>query len=92
VLRSASLVKVWGVEQFLGQDALVSLDFAVVAWGEGPGPLVAGDVEERPGERGRAVAGSVVGDHAGEPGDAVGGEERPGAGEEGDRGGRFLIR
>src|SRR5690606_5173517 len=37
------------------------------------------------------VVGAVVGDHPDHPVDAVGGEERPGAVEEPDRGGRFLV-
>ena len=43
------------------------------------------------GERGRAVVWAVVGDDAHDPGDAVGGEERPGAAEEPDGGRGGLV-
>jgi hypothetical protein len=81
-----------GVEELLGEDPVVALDLAVVAGCVGSDPLVAGgDRGHGPAEGGGLVVGAVVGDHPHEPGDAVGGEERPGAVEEPDRGGRLLV-
>lgn len=81
-----------GVEQLVGQDALVSLDLAVVPWRVGPGPLVpGGEGADRAGEVLGAVAGAVVGHDPGEPGDPVGGEPDPGTEQEPDRGLRGLV-
>jgi len=69
-----------GVEKLLGQEPVVSLHLAVVPWRVGADALVARrDGCHRPDERLRGVVRAVVGDHADRPGDAVGGEERPGA-------------
>src|SRR5450756_951236 len=81
-----------GVEEFLGQGPVVALDLAVVAGGVGAGALVAwGDGSDGARERGGLVVRAVVGDDPYQPVDAVGGEERPGAVEEGDRGGGLLV-
>lgn len=48
-----------GVEEFLGQDALIALHLPVVAWGVGLGLLVPGLVADDPGEVTGSVAGAV---------------------------------
>src|SRR5699024_12043590 len=66
-----------GVETFIGHQSLVALDLPVVAGRVAPGALVASD--ERAGratERFGGVVRSVVRDQAGDPRDAVSGEER----------------
>src|SRR5699024_3886214 len=79
-----------GVEAFVGEDPLVALDFSVVAGCVGPGALVAADeCAGRSTKRRGCVVAAVVGDQPGDPGDAVGGEERAGAGEESD--GRHCV-
>lgn len=81
-----------GVEQFLGEGSVVSFDLAVVPWGVWADPLVAGGQGgDRPHERLRGVVRAVVGDDPDQPADAVGGEERPGAVEEPDRGRSGLV-
>jgi hypothetical protein len=79
-----------GVEEFFGEDAVVAFDFAVVAWGVGGDSLVAGAAQGG-GEVVGAVAGAVVGDEAVDVGDAVAGEECPGAVDEPDGGAGFLV-
>src|SRR5690625_1796574 len=84
-----------GVETFIGHQSLVALDLPVVAGRVAPGALVASD--ERAGratERFGGVVRSVVRDQAGDPRDAVSGEERQGAVEEPDgrRGSLVLER
>jgi hypothetical protein len=67
-----------GVEEFFGQDAVVALDFAVVAgcvWGDALVACAAQDGGEVVG----AVTGPVVGDDPMDMADAVAGEERAGA-------------
>jgi hypothetical protein len=49
-----------GVENLLGDDPLVALSFAVVAWGERLGPLVPGLGADNPGEVAGAATGPVV--------------------------------
>src|SRR5665648_1082211 len=66
-----------GVEEFLGQGPVVSLDLAVVPGRVGPDALVAGDGGHGPGERLGGVVRAVVGDHPDQAANAVGGEERP---------------
>ena len=81
------------VEALLGQDAVVALDLAVVSWGVGADPLVAGGQGGNGcGEGPGPVVRPVVGNNPHEPGDAVGGEEGPGTAEEADRGGGLLTR
>jgi hypothetical protein len=79
-----------GVEEFFGEDAVVALDFAVVAWCVGRDPLVAGSAQDA-GEVAGAVAGTVVGDDPVDMLDAVAGEERAGAVGEGDRGAGLFV-
>src|SRR3954462_2907274 len=79
-----------GVEELFGQDPVVALDFAVVAWGLGRDPLMACSTLHG-GEVFRAVAGAVVGDDSVDVGDAVGGEQHAGAVDEPDRGGGFPV-
>lgn len=74
-----------GVEEFFGQDAVVALDFAVVAWCVWGDALVA-CAAQGGGEVVGAVAGSVVGDDAVDVLDAVAGEEGAGPVGEPDRG------
>ena len=81
-----------GVEALVGQDPLVPLDLPVMAGSVDPRALVASD--ERAGravERRGGVVRAVVGDQAGDPGDAVGSEEGSGAVEEGDGRDGFLV-
>jgi len=81
-----------GVEELFGQGPVVSLDLAVVPGRVWADALVARrDGGHGPGERLGGVVRAVVGDHADHPVDAVGGEERPGAVEEPDRGGGLLV-
>lgn len=81
-----------GVEEFFGQDPLVALDFAVVAWGVGPDAVVA-RCERCDGadEGGGTVVRPVVGHDAGDPADAVSGEKGAGPVEEADGSGGGLI-
>ena len=80
-----------GVEQLLGDDAVVALDFAVVLGRIGLDLLVPGRVRGGAGEGCGSVAGSVVGDHTGDLGDAVGGEPGSGSGPESDCCAGFLV-
>ncbi|SDJ19261.1 hypothetical protein SAMN05444695_11874 [Rhodococcus triatomae] len=90
-LRSLGLTgPVAGVEELLGQDAVVTFDLAVVPWGVGPDELMPG-AGESAGEHRRPVAGAVVGDDPGEPGDTVGDEERLRPVDEPDCGDAFLV-
>jgi hypothetical protein len=83
----------WAVEQHhqsRGEDPVVAFDFAVVTWGVGGDPLVAGSAHDG-GEVFGAIAGAVVGDQAVDVGDDVTGEERPRAVDESDRGPGGLV-
>jgi hypothetical protein len=65
----------------VGVAGLLVVSVAPSPWIFGLGWVIAGPGTERVGERVRAIAGPVVGHH-GRDGDAVLGEERPGAGPE----------
>jgi hypothetical protein len=60
-----------GVEDFLAESPLVTLDFAVVARSEGSGLLVPGPFPNDSGEVVRPVAGAVVGHDTVDMGDAA---------------------
>ena len=78
-----------GVEAFLREDPLVTLDFPVVPGRVGPGPLMPGSMRVHGADEGLgAVVGAVVGDHPDEAIDAVRSEERSRPGEETDGGPR----
>lgn len=71
---------------------VAALDLAVVPGRVGADPLMpVSQGFHGAGEVLRPVVGPVVADHPVDPGDPVGSEERPCAGEEADPGGYFLI-
>src|SRR5690606_11757714 len=80
-----------GVEELFGQDAVVSLDFAVVAWGVGRDALVSG-AEHGSGEALGAVAGAVVCHDPFDACDPMCGQPGACTVEKGDRGGGLLVR
>src|SRR3954462_11443617 len=72
-----------GVEELFGQDPVVALDFAVMAWGVGRDELMSGAVQDV-GEVLGSVAGAVIGDDPLDVVDAVSGEPYPGSVHESD--------
>jgi hypothetical protein len=80
-----------GIEELFGQDAVVSLDFAVVAWRVGRDALVP-STEEGPGEALGSIAGAVVCHDPFDACDPVGGQPGAGPMEEGDGGDGLLVR
>lgn len=64
-----------GVEQFLGQDALVAIHISVVAQGEELDLLVPGPLGDDPGGVAGSGAGPVVGDDPVDVGNAVGDDQ-----------------
>ena len=91
LVSSLFLAGEWsGVEELLGQDTVVALDFAVVPRRVGARVLVAAhEIAGRVVESGGAVGRPVVGDQARNAPNPVGLEED--AGEERDRGGGPLV-
>ena len=81
-----------GVEQLLGQGPVVALDLAVVLGRVRADALVTGRrAQDRAVEVFRSIVRSVVRHDPGDARDAVGGEERPRASPEADRGRGGLV-